>query len=431
MDKKTKYRGSLRRKLVIGASLLAVITFGFSAIFIFVLNTHLTDLLGWTEKGVFAFTLISGVFWSSVLAYFAAGYITKPIGEVEKGARLAASGDLSQDVQVSKSDDEVRSLGLAYNEMLTSLRLMVKDIEANFEKTNENVKELTSSAEVAATRGEQIGHTMDEISQGAENSAYAIQNTVSSIEHITTIAEKVQGLASTSQKSSKKMVGSLSNSLEVINELVDGINQLASDNQDSLKGVGILEKQAKEVGEIISLVGDIAEQTNLLALNASIEAARAGEHGRGFAVVADEVRKLADESAQAVQGITELVHNIQFEVKNVVEKISSQVKMANDQSQKGKETTKSIREVEQSVQEVEKVIEEITIMIDEQMESIKKTNAESQEVAAIAEETSAGSTEVSSMTEHQASALTGINNSAQNLSEQAKRLKATIEKFTI
>ncbi len=426
-----RYRGSLRRKLVVGASALAVITFGFSAIFIFILDSYLMTWLGWSQTTVLSFTLLSGVFWSAVLAFFAAGYITKPIKEMESAARQTASGDLSQDVKLSKSDDEVRALGVAYNEMLTSLRLMVRDIELNFEQTNENVKELTNSAELTANRGEQIGLTMQEISQGAENSAIAIQNTVSSIEHMTTIAEKVQILANDSHSSSNKMVNSLSESLTVIDELVEGINQLAADNQQSLAGVATLEKQAKEVGEIISLVGDIAEQTNLLALNASIEAARAGEHGRGFAVVADEVRKLADESAQAVQGITKLIHTIQDEVKNVVNQIGSQVKVANDQAEKGKLTTQAIMGVEASVKEVEEVIQEITRMIDEQMDSIRKTNAESQEVAAIAEETSAGSTEVSAMTEHQAQALTGIYSSAQNLAEQAKRLKATIEKFTI
>ena len=40
-------------------------------------------------------------------------------------------------------------------------------------------------------------------------------------------------------------------------------------------------------------------------------------------------------------------------------------------------------------------------------------------------------TNKNTMTEHQAQALTGIYSSAQNLAEQAKRLKATIEKFTI
>ncbi|GAF65071.1 methyl-accepting chemotaxis protein [Bacillus sp. TS-2] len=428
---KIKYRASLRKKLVLGVSGLACITYGFSAIFIFLLNDYLMEMLGWSQQTILVFTLISGLFWSSVLAFFAAGYITKPIREVEQAARYAASGHLHHDVKVSKSDDEIRALGLAYNEMLSSLRLMVKDIEGNFEKTNVNVTELTSATEVAATRAEQIGKTMDEISQGAENSAHSITNTVSSIEDITSIAVDVQNLAETSKRSSTNMVGTLTSSLVVVNDLIDGIKQLAHDNQQSLTVVSRLDKQAKEVGEIISLVGDIAEQTNLLALNASIEAARAGEQGRGFAVVADEVRKLADESARAVQGITKLVHNIQEEVANVVTQINSQVKKANEQSQKGTETTTSIQGVERSVQEVESYIQEISVMINKQMSSIKQTNEEAQEVAAIAEETSAGSNEVSSMTEHQANAISEINHSANQLREQAKRLKETIEKFTI
>ena len=77
---------------------------------------------------------------------------------------------------------------------------------------------------------------------------------------------------------------------------------------------GSLIDNAQKIGEIVQLVGNIAAQTNLLALNASIEAARAGEHGEGFAVVAEEVRLLADESAKAVQGISDLVATIQTDV---------------------------------------------------------------------------------------------------------------------
>nr|WP_285890360.1 methyl-accepting chemotaxis protein [Halalkalibacter oceani] len=417
--------------MVIGISGLAVVTFGFSAIFIFVLADLLEGKFGISREAFIVFTLIKGVFWSGVLGYLFAPLITKPIKEIEQAARLAAAGDIQHDIKVSKSDDEIRSLGLAYNEMLRSLRHMVKDIDDNFNETNKKVNEITSASEVAASKASQIGLTMDEIAQGAENSANAIQNTAESMEDVAQIAENVQARANTSKESSEAMVHTLTESRKVVDSLVQGIKQLALDNEKSLTVVGRLETQAKEVGDIISLVGDIAGQTNLLALNASIEAARAGEQGKGFAVVADEVRKLADESAQAVQGITDLIHNIQSEVKNVVEQISEQVKVANEQSEHGTKTNEAITEVEKSVHEVAAVIAEISQMIDRQMESIKKTTHESQEVAAIAEETSAGSTEISSMTEQQSSVIREMAGTAHELSEQAKKLKATIEKFSI
>ncbi|GAE27225.1 methyl-accepting chemotaxis protein [Halalkalibacter wakoensis JCM 9140] len=430
MGERKTYRASIRKKLVIGISGLAVVTFGFSAIFIFFLADLLEGVLGLSGNAFIVFTLVKGIFWSGVLGYIAAPLITKPLREVEEAARRAAAGDIQRDIIVSKSDDEIRALGLAYNEMLHSLRNMVHDIENNFNGTNQKVSEISSASEIASTKAAQIGSTMDEIAKGAENSAYAIQNTAESMEEVTSIAEQVQKRAKDSKQSSDSMVLRLTESREVVHSLVQGIQQLAFDNEQSLEAVSRLENQAKEVGDIISLVGDIAGQTNLLALNASIEAARAGEQGKGFAVVADEVRNLADESAKAVKGITDLIHNMQNEVKNVAEQIGEQVKVALHQSEQGTTTNKSIGEMEKSVKEVDAFIADISHMIDRQMESIKKTTQESQEVAAIAEETSAGSLEVSAMTEQQSSVITEMENIAHELSDQARKLKATIERFT-
>ncbi|MBL3200383.1 methyl-accepting chemotaxis protein, partial [Klebsiella pneumoniae] len=80
-------------------------------------------------------------------------------------------------------------------------------------------------------------------------------------------------------------------STRVFTSLIQGIQTLAKENEDSMQNVQKLEERMKQVEHIVSVVSAIASQTNLLALNASIEAARAGEHGRGFAVVAEEVRK--------------------------------------------------------------------------------------------------------------------------------------------
>ncbi|RXJ02709.1 methyl-accepting chemotaxis protein [Anaerobacillus alkaliphilus] len=430
MNEKKKYRFSLRKKMVIGISAVAAVTYATSAFFIFYLSEVLGSILGVNEDIFTVITLVLGVFWCAILGFIAAGFITKPLTRLEEASRKVANGDIRVDVEVTKSDDEIRALGLAYQDMVQNLRSMVSDIGTNFELTNEKVNEIKSASQAASLQAQNIGRTVDEIAVGAESSATAIQATAESMEDVSELADQVQNRANVSKQLSVEMVDTLEESKQVIHSLVAGINQLASDNQNSLTVVSRLEGHAKKVGEIISLVGDIAEQTNLLALNASIEAARAGEQGRGFAVVADEVRKLADESSKAVKGISQLVKNIQNEVSNVVSQISKQVEVANKEAQKGTRTNEAIADMTKSVNEVAKAVQDITEIIDRQLQSIRITTRESQEVAAIAEETSAGTVEVSSATSEQAAVMQEIAASAEVLATQATKLKKTIGKFT-
>lgn len=416
--------------MVLGIATVATVTYSISAFFIFYLSELLGSMLGVNESIFTILTLSLGVFWCAVLGYIAAGLITKPLTKLEEASRKVANGDISVEVEVTKSDDEIRALGLAYRDMVHNLREMVSDIGTNFALTDEKVKEITEASSAAARQAENIGRTIEEISIGAENSATAGQNTAESMEDVSAIADQVQERASSSRQLSIEMVDTLEESKRVIHSLITGINQLVNDNQKSLTAVSSLESHAKKVGEIISLVGDIAEQTNLLALNASIEAARAGEQGRGFAVVADEVRKLADESSQAVQGISQLIRNIQDEVKNVSAQITSQVEVANKEARKGAETNEAIAEMTKSVNEVANAVNDITELVRSQLEAIKVTTKETQEVAAIAEETSAGTLEVSSATQEQTGVMQEIAASAEVLATQAKELQKTISKFT-
>ena len=225
------------------------------------------------------------------------------------------------------------------------------------------------------------------------------------------------------------MVKELQDSKEVINSLITGIDPLAKENQESLQVVHHLEEDAKKVEQIILLVGDIAAQTNLLALNASIEAARAGEHGKGFAVVAEEVRKLADESAKAVQGISELIQNIQSGVESVVKQISEQVKTANHEASKGAKTNEVIGAMTNTIHIVANKVQSISALVDSQMESIQLTSQQSQEVAAIAEQTSAGAEEVTEATKEQAEVMENVESLVFQLKDDAEKLKGTILQF--
>lgn len=428
-ENKSHYKFGLRKKLVLFITALALITYTTSGLCIYLVYPLFFN--GWNETA-FAFgTLLLGIIWSSVLAFFAAGWIVNPLRKLEKVALKAAIGDIREDVDVSKTDDEIRALGKAFNLMLSNLREMVNSIEENFTGTNEKVIHISNRSSHAAKQAESIYRTIEEISQGADSSAVSIQNTAESVEDVIRIAQEVQRKANSSAETSHVMVSELEKSKDVINSLVSGIQLLAEENRESLQAVRSLEENAKKVEQIIQLVGDIAGQTNLLALNASIEAARAGEHGKGFAVVAEEVRKLADESANAVKGISDLIQTIQSDVQSVVQQISDQVISANQEAKKGVETNAAIEEVTIAVHHVVEDVQEITQLVSRQMDSIHETSHQSQEVAAIAEETSAGAEEVTSATQEQTQVIEQVDQLVHELKGQADKLKQTIVRFQV
>ncbi|MFD1036863.1 methyl-accepting chemotaxis protein [Virgibacillus byunsanensis] len=426
-----KYRFSLRLKLVLLTTLLAIVTYSFSALFIYFIFDYVQAIWEISEQWFTVLTLVMGIFWSGVLAYFAARLITKPLENLEQAASQIADGNLNQTIDISTSDDEIRALGIAFDGMLKNLTSMVHNIDKHFEKTNQSVIHMKTASNEASQHSRLISASIDDISKGAESSSEAIQNTAEAVEMATELAREVQGRAAQSKEKSSTMLETLNNSKSVVNQLVAGIQKLASDEEQSLEDVEHLKENAQQVESIITMVGGIAEQTNLLALNASIEAARAGEHGRGFAVVADEIRKLADQSAGAVQRISDLITAIQLDVNLVVTKINENVGYANKEAQNGLRTNKAIEQMSGSIMEVATGIDSISTLVNRQLESIQETVTQSQEVAAIAEETSAGTEEVSASIQEQSSTIERVDGLAHELEELAKNLNKQIQQFKV
>lgn len=426
--KKKKHSFGLQKKIVLFVTVLALITYTTSALFIRFVQPLLFD--GATNSGGFeVVTYALGIFWSGVLAYFFIGLIIKPLFNLEKVAILASEGKIGIDVEVPKSQDEIQSVAIAFQAMLVNLREMIQSIENNFEKTNKTVQQLSVESSIASEQAEAIASTIAQISEGAEHSAVAVQETAESVEDVRVLASEVNHRAEKSSGQSKEMITGLSQTTEVIQSLVNGIQKIASGSEAALGNVHQLEENAGKVENIIQLVGDIAAQTNLLALNASIEAARAGEHGKGFAVVAEEVRKLADESAKAVQGISELILAIQTDVQTVVHQMTDQVSFAVGEAKRVSETNEAIEGMSTKIHEMAESVVEISSLVEKQLTNIESTARQSQEVAAIAEETSAGAEEVRSATDEQARSIEQIESVSYGLKQQSEELFKVISQF--
>lgn len=380
---------SIRWKLVIFVGTLALITYSTSFLFI-----HYLHPIFFSKFAIFSneilfeiLTYLLGITWSCILAAIFSVLLVRPLEKLERTATRVAEGKIGKDVEMPKTKDEIRSVAEAFQLMLTNLRQVVESIEQNFQKTKETVLELSEQTTSASKEAEGIAMTVGQISQGAEASAIAVQETAEAIEDVRILATEVNEKALSSAEESRHIIEHLQITSVSFQNLIHSIQEIISGNEKALQSIHRLEKNAEQINHITSLVGEIAEQTNLLALNASIEAARAGDHGKGFAVVAEEVRKLADESAKAVKGITELISNMQENVRIVVSQMNEQVAYAKKESSKISDTTSVMEEMSTGVRNMAGAVIQISQLVEKQMTNIETTARQSQEVAAIAEET--------------------------------------------
>ena len=161
--------------------------------------------------------------------------------------------------------------------------------------------------DVASRLMEQIGHvkeqTADASSRLAEAAA-AMEEMNSTVLEVAKNAEDAAHASASVQKESSSGSG-------LMDQTVENMRALQTRSEGIRADMAVLDKQARDIGEVLTIIRDIADQTNLLALNAAIEAARAGDAGRGFAVVADEVRKLAEKTMNATKDVDKAVGAIQ------------------------------------------------------------------------------------------------------------------------
>jgi methyl-accepting chemotaxis protein len=424
---KEKKLFNLRRKIVLFVGILAAVTYTCSFAFIEYIQPMFFETISTSVFQIITYGL--GIFWSCALASIFSLIIIRPLQQLEKSANEVAEGKIGKDVVMPKTNDEIRSVAEAFQAMVENLRKMVDGIEDNYKTTDQTIVKLSNQSTSVTENAEQITSNISHISLGAESSARAIQETAEAIEEVRILASEVNNKALLSANRSKELLSNLSSTTEAINGVVHSIQKIAEDNEDALGNIQELEKNAEQIEHIIGLVGDIAGQTNLLALNASIEAARAGEHGKGFAVVAEEVRGLADESANAVQGITTLIQTMQQNVAVVVRQMNEQVAFAVNESSRVSETTAAVEGMSKSVYEMADDVVNISQLVDQQMKNIEHTSRQSQEVAAIAEQTSASAQEVTAASSQQSYAIKQVEALSSDLKEQSAELYKMIQQF--
>ncbi|MFJ4088647.1 methyl-accepting chemotaxis protein [Pseudomonas psychrophila] len=234
-----------------------------------------------------------------------------------------AEGDFSRDIQLGKTNRELRDIEASLNRLRSYLVNLVGTLRLNAEQvagSSQTLAELSTGLHSGAQR--QAGDTAQ------------IRDALGELE--VTISQ-VAGDASQAADASRSAGLAVAQGQRVIGQSLTGLHALVGEVQGNAQTIERLAEESATIGGVLTVIRSIADQTNLLALNAAIEAARAGEMGRGFAVVAEEVRSLAQRTAGATNEIQILIGGLQLAARQSVEGIRAQVTHAQATAQQAQD----------------------------------------------------------------------------------------------
>ncbi len=385
------------------------------------------------NKSLATSLFFSGFLFLVILAFGLAivSWITKPLNLIQRVLLRLAEGDLKQDKIHVDSNDEVGSLAESFNQMLESMKDIVRNVLSNADQVAATSQQVSSSSQQMNATTQEVSATVQQISKGTEVQAQKVEETSKVMGQM---KESVENVASSATQASQSAGRSKEIALREGEELKKAIEKLQKIYEvvtASSSAIQKLGERSAQIGEIVTVITDIADQTNLLALNAAIEAARAGEAGRGFAVVAEEVRKLAEGSSKQAEEIHKLIKAIQAETEIAVTSIQEGAKEATAGKEVAVKSGEALNEIISAATEVADLVTKITGAAQEQSAGVKQVAKAVEDIASSAEEAASATQQASSSTEEMTASMEELATTAQSLADMSMSLKNVVSQFQL
>lgn len=357
-----------------------------------------------------------------ILAVVMSSMICKPIFGMVAKINALSQLDLTNEMTVSTSDDEVGMMNGSVNKLTDKLISTIRTIKNTSDVVDANADFITDTVVECTKESERISLTMEELSRGAMEMAESTEGTMHGVVRIGESIEYIANMTNESLTIVKDATEIGEKSKEDLIRLLDANETTKKSADDVATGIFEINAIVEEIQKATSMISSISGQTNLLSLNASIEAARAGEAGRGFAVVATEIKGLAEQSSQSADEIAKIVNQ-------VTELVGRSVALAREIKEAADNESAVLRNVNQSFANVNTKLNEVEQAVHAIDEKVDRVNEEKEEILNEITTLSAISEQNAASTKSASTSLLQLDENMQTVNKHATHSKNTAQQL--
>jgi methyl-accepting chemotaxis protein len=341
--------------------------------------------------------------------------VVRPIVDLTNAMDTLAAGDTSVQAPHRDREDEIGRMAGALTKFRENAINRLALESAQRAQEQERAERSRRIEALASGFADQLASTLSILRE----SSGRLMKDATSLEHVCEEANRSAWKAANATNGANSNVQTIAAATA---ELSASIQEIAARMSESARSAdqavtqgaaaGVTAKEladaARNIDEIVSVIGSVAEQTNLLALNATIEAARAGEMGRGFAVVAAEVKALAGQTSRATEDVSRRIGDIQS--------ISAR-------------STEQVREVVALIDQMKQLSAAVAAAAEEQSAATSNIAENVSSAAGLSDEARDSVAAMSGVTAQARAATSSVQDSARSVEDLSVHLNAVAREF--